>query len=306
MMFNRTNDDMLIAHVSDLHIVAPPALCYEQVDTRACLARVIARVNALSPRPDVVVFTGDLADEPSEAAYECLHDMLAALNLPFIVLPGNHDDRSMLAKAFPAHAYLPSGGRKAHFAVEAGDILLVGFDAVVPGREYAQVEEEDLVWLDTTLSRRAPEKPVLLAMHHPPMHTGLAFMDEMQPALPLAFEGLLRRHDRVKLIICGHIHRAMDGMFAGVRVAAAPSTAHQFAFATDPMLPPRIAMEPQQLRLHLLRDGVASSFSVPVDDTAMVTSFPGVDETTWPAMVQKMREGASRNAVYRADTDEPA
>jgi len=126
----------------------------------------------------------------------------------------------------------------------------------------------------------------------------------MQPPLPLAFEALLRRHDRIKLIICGHIHRAMDGMFAGIRVAAAPSTAHQFQFATDPMLPPRISMEPQQLRLHLFRDGVASSFSMPVADSAMVASFPGVDETSWPSMVKKMREGVSRNAVYRADTDE--
>lgn len=301
---DRTKGHMLIAHVSDLHIVSPPALCYNQIDTRACLARVIARLNVLSPRPDVVVFTGDLVDEPSVAAYECLHNMLAVLNLPFILLPGNHDDRSLLAKVFAAHTYLPSGGQKTHFVVEVGDILLVGFDAVVPGREHAHVELEDLAWLDTTLSQRSPEKPVLLAMHHPPMHTGLAFMDEMQPPLPLAFEALLRRHDRIKLIICGHIHRAMDGMFAGIRVAAAPSTAHQFQFATDPMLPPRISMEPQQLRLHLFRDGVASSFSMPVADSAMVASFPGVDETTWPSMVKEMREGVSRNAVYRADTDE--
>lgn len=301
-----TKGDMLIAHVSDLHVVAPPALCYGQVDTRACLARTLARLNDLSPRPDLVVFTGDLVDEPSAAAYACLHDMMAELILPYIILPGNHDDRLMLATAFPEHGYLPTGGQKAHFVVEVGDILLIGFDAVVQGREYAHVEQEDLDWLDETLAQHTPERPVLLAMHHPPMRTGLAFMDEMQPPLPRAFETLLYRYDRIKLIICGHIHRAMDGVFGGVRVAAAPSTAHQFSFTTDPMVPPRISMEPQQLRLHLFREGAASSFSIPIADSAMVASFPGVDEATWPDMVRKMREGASRNAVYRIDTEEEA
>lgn len=295
---------MLIAHLSDLHIVAPPALCYGQVDTRACLARAIARLNDLTPAPDLVVLTGDLVDEPNAAAYACLHDMLGELRLPFVVLPGNHDDRALLAEAFPEHHYLPAKGEKAHFVLGAGDISIVGFDAVVPGREYAEIDAEDLSWLDQALSQHRPGRPVLLAMHHPPMHTGLAFMDEMQPPLTPELEALVDRHECVKLIICGHIHRAMDCVFGGVRVAAASSTAHQFLFSIDPMVPPRISMEPQQMRLHLFRGERVSSFTVPIADSAMVAGFPGVDEHTWPDMVRKMREGASRSAVYRPDIGE--
>ena len=293
---------MLVAHVSDLHIVATPELCYGQVDTRACLARAIARLNSLVPRPDLVVLTGDLVDEPSTAAYSCLSEMLGDLELPFVLLPGNHDDRALLAATFPQHAYLPNGGQRAHFSVVFGDIVLVGFDAVVPAREYAEVCQDDLDWLEQTLSNHA-DRQILFAMHHPPMRTGLAFMDEMQPPLPDAFESVLRQHPQVKLIICGHIHRAMDGVFGGVRVAAAPSTAHQFLFATDPMVPPRIVMEPQQLRLHLFQDGLATSFSVPISDSSMIANFPGVDEATWPDMVRRMREGVSRSVVYDPDSD---
>lgn len=288
---------VLVAHISDLHIVAPPELCYGQVDTRACLARAIARLNALTPRPDLVVLTGDLVDEPSTAAYDCLRAMLGDLTLPFVLLPGNHDDRAMLAEAFPAHDYLPAGGRKAHFVHDLGKVLLIGFDAVVPGHEYAEVGPADLDWLESVLSHH-PDQAILFAMHHPPMRTGLAFMDEMQPPLPAAFENILLGHSQVKLIICGHIHRAMDGVFAHIRVASAPSTAHQFQLATDPMVPPRISTEPQQLRLHLFCDGAATSFAVPVEDSAMVANFPGVDEANWPDMVRRMREGASREAVY--------
>ena len=50
---------MLLAHISDLHIKRPGALAYRRVDTAAALARTVERLNALTPRPEAVVVTGD-------------------------------------------------------------------------------------------------------------------------------------------------------------------------------------------------------------------------------------------------------
>lgn len=288
---------LLIAHLTDPHVVPPPALCYGLVDTRAFLARAIARLNAMRPRPDLVVITGDLVDEPTAEAYACVRDLLAGLDLPVVLLPGNHDDRALLAAAFPEHDYLPGGGRKAHFTRDADGVRLLGFDAVVPHREHAHVTPDDLAWLETALADAA-DVPVMLLMHHPPMDTGLAFMDAMQPPLPAAFETLVARHPQVKLIACGHIHRAMDGMFGGARVAVAPSTAHQFALAFDPMTPPQVSMEPPQIRLHHWRGAQVTSFALPVDGDPATHAFPGVNAETWPDMMRRMREGVSRADVY--------
>lgn len=45
-----------------LHIKAPGELAYGKVDTAAALTRCVAALNALTPRPDLVVISGDLVD----------------------------------------------------------------------------------------------------------------------------------------------------------------------------------------------------------------------------------------------------
>lgn len=51
---------MLIAQLTDLHIGAGRRLAYRKVDTATALERAVARVNTMVPRPDMVVFTGDM------------------------------------------------------------------------------------------------------------------------------------------------------------------------------------------------------------------------------------------------------
>ena len=80
---------MLLAQISDPHILArgavfrcpvagpPPGSerMSAEIDTAACLARAVAALNALDPRPDVVVATGDLCDHGTVAEYENLAGM---------------------------------------------------------------------------------------------------------------------------------------------------------------------------------------------------------------------------------------
>ena len=92
---------ILIAQISDLHIKAPGALAYGRVDTAVALSRCISELNRLSPRPDLVVISGDLADTPTAAEYEHLTTLLAPLQIPFAAIPGNHDDRALMRAALP-------------------------------------------------------------------------------------------------------------------------------------------------------------------------------------------------------------
>lgn len=76
---------ILIAQISDLHIKAPAELAYGKVDTAAALIRCVAALNALAPRPHLVVISGDLVDSPSAEEYAHLERLLAPL--PFRSLP---------------------------------------------------------------------------------------------------------------------------------------------------------------------------------------------------------------------------
>src|SRR6266851_1446856 len=118
---------MIIAQITDLHVVARDRLCYGEIPTNAQVAEAVAHINSLAPQPDVVIASGDLVDHGREEEYEVLHEILAKLNRPVLVIPGNHDRREALLKAFADQRYLPRVGAPfIHYAIEDYPIRLVG------------------------------------------------------------------------------------------------------------------------------------------------------------------------------------
>lgn len=229
---------MLLAQITDTHIVAPGTLfrcpvqgaapdaerIYCEFDTAPYLERAVATLNALVPKPDIAVVTGDLVDHGEPAEYERLRRLLAPLAMPVFVIPGNHDAREPLREAFGPGGYLPREGFL-HYAIEDYPLRLVALDTLVPGRHVGALCAERLGWLDTALA--ASPRPTMILMHHPPFATGIAYMDNygLDGAAELA--GIVARHGQVERILCGHLHRAIDRRFAGTVAGTAPSTAHQ-------------------------------------------------------------------------------
>ena len=87
---------MIIAQITDLHVVAKNRLCYRKVPTNAQLAQSIAHINSLDPRPDAVIASGDLTDHGRPEEYGLLRETLSDLIPPVFVIPGNHDRRDVL------------------------------------------------------------------------------------------------------------------------------------------------------------------------------------------------------------------
>ena len=102
---------MLIAQISDLHIAEADNYMRKFVDANAKLAAAVDYLNAMQLRPDVVLATGDLTDHGRPEQYELLAAILAELDIPLLLIPGNHDEREPFRAAFGAtHPYLPRQG----------------------------------------------------------------------------------------------------------------------------------------------------------------------------------------------------
>lgn len=240
---------ILIAQISDLHIKAPGALAYGTVDTAAACARCVVELNRLSPRPDLVVISGDLADTPTREEYDHLNALLAPLDIPFLAIPGNHDNRELMRTAFPDMPYARQCGAL-DLAQAAGDLDLLLVDSSVPGKAYGELEPETLDWLDATLSA-SPGRPALLFLHHPPFATGIGHMDVQNLRNAETLEPLLARHPRARLIAAGHVHRATLATFAGIAATICPAPNHAVALDLDGHLPPSFNIEPPAFHLHI-------------------------------------------------------
>ena len=87
---------MIIVQMTDLHVVARDRLCYRKIPTNVQLAEAVAHINALDPRPDAIIASGDLTDHGRTEEYDVLREILADLVPPVFVVPGNHDRREAL------------------------------------------------------------------------------------------------------------------------------------------------------------------------------------------------------------------
>jgi 3',5'-cyclic AMP phosphodiesterase CpdA len=102
---------------------------------------------------------------------------------------------------------------------------LVALDTTRPGEDPGALDEERLAWLDAELAA-APDVPTVIAMHHPPLATGVPPLDEI--GLPAAdrraLATVVERHPQVRRLVAGHMHRAIGADLAGRAVLAVPST----------------------------------------------------------------------------------
>ncbi|CAB3747291.1 phosphodiesterase [Paraburkholderia humisilvae] len=242
---------MLLAQISDLHIKRPGALAYRRVDTAAYFSRCVAALNALVPRPNAVIVTGDLVDQGDVEQYEHLKALLEPLQIPYYLLVGNHDDRAALRTVFSERQELFAGGEFVQYAFDVGALRVLALDSIVPGASGGTLCATRLAWLAAQLDA-ASGKPVIVALHHPPFVSGIGHMDQVRldPAAAREVETLIARHPNVERVICGHVHRPMFVRFGGTIASAVPAPAHQVALDLRDDAPSVFRMEAPAFALH--------------------------------------------------------
>ncbi len=226
---------MIIAQITDTHIVAKgqewKSLSQTQIARR--LKLVVDHLNALIPKPDVVLLTGDAIDDAGMEGYTHLKEILKLLSIPLYIIPGNHDDREDMRVAFQHQSYMPSEGF-IHYVIDDYPVRLIGLDTVVPGQPQGMLCRERIDWLSRVLQENQ-EKPTLIFMHHPLIKIGQKLLDQLNCHTPEDFEGLVASFPNIIGIISGHYHKSCATIFGGTLCFVAPSVApvHYFEKASD-------------------------------------------------------------------------
>ena len=182
---------------------------------------------------------------------------LAPLRAPLFPLPGNHDARAPLREVF---GLAGEGEARVDYSAELGPLRLLVLDSTVPGHVEGGLDAAALAWLDAELAA-APRLPTVLAMHHPPLATGIPAWDEinLSAAERAALGEVVGRHPQLLAIVGGHLHATAAAALGGRPVLAVPSiylpTAPRFGVDEVPAFGPG----PGGFALHVLRDGELAS-----------------------------------------------
>jgi Icc protein len=223
---------LTIAQITDLHISngKHPA---EQSRNEARLRATLKSIHALKPRPAALLITGDLADHGETEEYAALQKILAAAEIPLYYGLGNHDLRRTFRESFPAVPADEDGF--VQYAVTIGGLRIIMCDTLEEGENGGGFCEKRAGWLARTLAQ-APKTPTVLALHHPPIASGIAWMDEAANAPWMArLAEVIKGQNQILTLACGHMHRAYHGMFAGQLVSASPATSLELTLNLTPV-----------------------------------------------------------------------
>src|SRR4029078_8644579 len=146
------------------------------------------------------------------------------LTMPVYVIPGNHDRRDNFRQELQHLPGVISDPVYIQYTVEDQPVRLVMLDTLVPGAGHGELRDVQLTWLDHVLSQ-VPDKPTMLAMHHPPLVCGIAHLDRINVHDAAAFAEVVARHTQVKRIVCGHHHRPIFAQVAQAIASVSPSVA---------------------------------------------------------------------------------
>lgn len=259
---------MLIAHLSDPHVRPDGVLYQGVVDSNAQFAAAVAHVNALDPRPDLVLLSGDLVDKGTDDEYAMLARLLAALEMPVLAIPGNHDEREAFRRAFHGQPWLPKAGPIDYVANDRGPVRIVALDVTLPGLHHGAVSDAGAQWLDGVLGAE-PDRPTIVMMHQPPFDTGVPYLDLYSCRDGNLLADVVARHRCVERILCGHVHRFMQLSFGGAMLCTAPSTTTAIALQLRPDASPASHVEPPAMLLHHWQAAGLVTHFVPVG------KFPG-------------------------------
>jgi len=211
-----------ILQLTDTHLFAEPGGRLGGVDVDASLAAVIEHAVSAHPLADLVLATGDLVHEETAASYERLAGYLARLQRPVFCLPGNHEDKGLLAGQCRVSPHLRDDKE-----VIVGDWRILLLDSAQPPEPGGYLPEAELALLEQALAAD-PDRPTLVALHHPPVSIGSPWMDAMSVANADELFAVLDRYGGVRAVVFGHIHQRFETTRAGVRYLGTPATGLQF------------------------------------------------------------------------------
>ena len=215
---------MIIAQITDLHIGfhGPEMGC----ENTKRLESVLAELSTQTRQPDLLLVTGDLVETGANWAYEKLKNTLDDVKFPYYLTIGNHDDREAFSKIFSDENFTDGF---LQYTIENWPLRIIVLDTLEPGRHGGAFCKTRAKWLKAELDK-APQRPTLIALHHPPIETGIGWMtasDDDEWVIRL--HDVISKYDNIVHIISGHIHRSIFKRFAGTNLSVARAVAPQVA-----------------------------------------------------------------------------
>ncbi|MFB0979481.1 MAG: metallophosphoesterase [Alteromonadaceae bacterium] len=210
-----------IAQITDCHLFSQTDGLHYGANVYQNLVAVLREIKSQTDI-QVIVFTGDITQDHSEASYQLFVEAVlnSEINIPFYYLAGNHDEHELLDK------YLSVPPFKSDKLINDPNwqVVLLNSKSDTPK---GLVTQSDLLALESIVDER---KHQLLMMHHHPLDVGY-FMDKHGLVNQTQFWQTINKFPSIKGITCGHVHQSLtlySNHTPSIPLFTCPATSIQF------------------------------------------------------------------------------
>lgn len=227
-----------VVQITDSHLFRDPTAALLKLNTQNSFDLVLELLQRKEQRIDLILATGDIAQDASMEAYIRFGAAMERLGAPFYWIPGNHDRRAVMEKVVAHQDAFVN-------LVKAGNWQIVMLDSSIVGEVHGNLAPGELQHLESCLLAAETDPTIahsLICLHHNPVPGSAQWMDGIGLLNQEEFLEIVDRFPTVRAVVYGHIHQELDFHRAGVRYFCTPSTCIQFKadvedFALDDVNP---------------------------------------------------------------------
>ncbi len=213
---------MRILQLTDSHLSSENSSQYDNHFTAA--------INFIQQRKaelkiDCIVVTGDISHEGQVSSYRFFFDEMDRLDLPYSIMPGNHDNHETLQVC--------GSGRNNLRNIESfsnSAWSLYSLDTVVRGEDYGAISDSEILRLSALLAAVKDQK-IALFMHHHPLSVGTPLVDSCKLLNPKDLLKLCRDYP-IHFVGTGHARTLSQQRLGHTLISVAPAISSQWVNGT--------------------------------------------------------------------------
>jgi 3',5'-cyclic-AMP phosphodiesterase len=320
LAFADSSENFSFAYISDSHIQQIKGTQFVRNWDRG-LIRAVAETNLLTPKPDFVIFGGDLAQLGSKAELDHGAEMLSALSGKVHHVMGEHDyylDLGEYWEKLFGPQYYSFDHKGVHFIVlnsirtyddwtfkrwptnEQRMLEMAGLDN--PNGSPFMVGEEQRLWLKGDLAKVAKTTPVVVFSHSPlqKIYKGWNFWTEDADEI----QALLKPFKQVS-VIYGHVHQIQYNQIGNISFNSVMATAWPWpypqAYAQAEQYLPKLTVPMNRADPFFERDATGWQF-INLADGRVDLNYTLYNNTSRAVRFNKAKKHPE-DVAYRSDSE---
>lgn len=240
------------AVLTDSHLYDIPEHKFDTI-----LAKGVEDVNKMNPRPDFVLYLGDLGQLGKEAELVKGKKILDKLKVPYRIIPGEHDWYLDMGKVWKGLFGAD------HWSFDHKGVHIIGMNSILVPDYWSMkgltpeermgyiaelechqcglwgVQDEQLSWLEADVKKLRPDTPVVMLTHSPlwDYYPRWNFQTSDAPEI----RGTLRKFDKV-MALHGHIHQVVYNQIGNIVSSGMMSTSWPWPYPPVELPYPDIKM----------------------------------------------------------------